>query len=396
MPAPTLCTNTTIVDNANDPILGELADIPAAPQELLDAIMQIPDSRKARGIRHRLPTVVLLAATAVLTGATSFAAIAHWARHCGRALLDAAGMTDAEVPSEPTIRRILETIDADRFDLLIYAWMRLSFTTIGGRRVIACDGKTVRGAKDTDGNQPHLLAAMDHNSGTVIGQVDVAVTTNEIPMLREFLAQFDITDSVITVDALHTQRATIEHIVGRGGHVVMTVKKNQPSLYNELKALPWKNIQETSTVDRSRGRRVRRTIKAAGVPAGVAGFPRIGQVVQIRRTRTIKGKKSVELVYLISGMDMVHAQPEEIAAWVRGHWGIENRLHYVRDVTYREDASRIRTGSGPRVMVTLRNVALALQRSAGHVNIAEACRHYQYCLQDAIKLVLNSGKTTLT
>lgn len=100
----------------------------------------------------------------------------------------------------------------------------------------------------------------------------MAFKTNEIPMLSELLGQFDISrDSITTVDALHTQRATIEHIVGRGGHVVMTAKKNQPTLYGELKALLWKGIERTSDVDRSRGRRVRRTIKAAEVPAGVAG-----------------------------------------------------------------------------------------------------------------------------
>ncbi|TCN37851.1 DDE family transposase [Rhodococcus sp. SMB37] len=393
MPASTLCT--TVVDCA-DPILGELVDVPAAPQELLDVIAQIPDPRKARGIRHQLPTVILIAVTAVVTGATSFAAIAQWAKYCGRMLLDAAGMMNAQIPSEPTIRRILEMIDPDTFDLLVYAWMRLSFTIIDGRTVIACDGKTVRGAKDSEGNQPHLLAAMDHGSSAVVGQVDVAAKTNEIPMLRELLDQFDIADVVVTVDALHTQRDTIDYIVGRGGHVVMTVKKNQPNLYDELKALPWKDIEGASSVDTSRGRRVRRTIKAAQVPAGVAGFPHVGQVVQIRRTRTVKGKKSVELVYLISDMNMIAARPEEIAAWVKGHWDIENRVHYVRDVTFREDASRIRTGSGPRVMATLRNLALGMQRAAGHVNIAAACRRYQLCIQDAIELVLTSGKTTLT
>lgn len=93
---------------------------------------------------------------------------------------------------------------------------------------------------------------------------------------------------------------------------------------------------------------------------------------------------------------MAHAQPVEIAAWMRGHWGVENRLHHVRDVTYWEDASRIRTGSGPRVMATLMNLAFGMQPAAGPLNIAEACRHYQHFLQDAIKLVLTSGKTTLT
>lgn len=115
MPASTLCT--TVV-GCDDPILTELADVPAAPPELLDVIAQIPDPRKVRGIRHRLPAVVLLAEAAVLAGATSFAAIAQWTRNGGKELLDAAGMSDALIPNEATIRRILEMIDADRFDLL--------------------------------------------------------------------------------------------------------------------------------------------------------------------------------------------------------------------------------------------------------------------------------------
>ncbi|WP_158726880.1 transposase family protein [Tomitella fengzijianii] len=144
MPATPVCPTAASIVDPDDPALGGLADVPAAPPELREVIGQIPDPRKARGIRHRIPAVVLLAATAVVAGACSFAAIAQWAHNCGRELLDAAGMADAQIPSEPTIRRILEHIDAHTFDLLIYAWMRLAFTTIDGRRVIACDGKTVR------------------------------------------------------------------------------------------------------------------------------------------------------------------------------------------------------------------------------------------------------------
>src|SRR5574340_553372 len=188
MPAPTSCPTSSVLVEADDLILGALADIPSAPQELLEVIAQIPDPRKARGIRHPLPAIILLAVAAVVTGATSFAAIAQWAHHCGRTLLDAAGMADARVPSEPTIRRILERIDPEQLDLLVYAWIRLSFTMVDRRRVIACDGKTVRGAKDSEGNQPHLLAAMDHASGAVVGQVDVEVKTNEIPCCVSFSA----------------------------------------------------------------------------------------------------------------------------------------------------------------------------------------------------------------
>jgi predicted transposase YbfD/YdcC len=366
MPASTLCTTTAVLVDRNDPLPSELAEVPPAPRELLEVIRQIPDPRNPRGVRHRLPAIIMIAAAAVIAGATSFAAIAQWARHGGPALLTAAGLPAGAIPSEPTIRRMLESLDAHQVDLVIYAWIRLSFRTVDGHRVIACDGKTVRGALDSDGNQPHLLAAMDHASGVVIGQVDVAAKTNEIPRLAELLGQFDLVDAVITVDALHTQRETIEHITSRGGHVVMTVKKNQPTLYRELKAMPWRNIEGDSVTDRGRGRRITRTIKAAEVGAGLASFPHVAQVIQVRRTTTKKGKRTVEVVYLISDVGMVAAPPRQVAAWVQGHWGIENRLHYVRDVTYREDASRIRTGSGPRVMATLRSLAISMHRSAGH------------------------------
>ncbi|MDN5760483.1 MAG: ISAs1 family transposase [Tomitella sp.] len=396
MPASTLCTTSAVLVDGDDPVLTELNDVPAAPPGLIETIGTIPDPRKARGIRHPLPTVLLLAVAAVVAGARSFAGIADWATSCGRVLFEHTQMPHAQIPSEPTIRRLLEAVDADIFDRIVYAWIRLSPAMIHGHRVIACDGKTVRGARDNDGDAPHLLAAMDHDSATVIGQVDVAAKTNEIPRLADLLDQIDITGAVLTLDALHTQRETITDIIARGGHVVMTVKKNQPTLYAQCGDLPWKDIDGHSYTEHGRGRRTTRTIKACQVPAGLASFPHVGQVIQMRRTRTIAGKKTIELVYLISDLDMAAAQPTQVADWVQGHWRIENQVHYVRDVTYREDASRVRTGSGPRVMATLRNVAMGLHRAAGHTNIAAACRYYQLRIDEAIKLVLTSRTATLT
>lgn len=175
----------------------------------------------------------------------------------------------------------------------------------------------------------------------------------------------------------------------------MCVKRNQPTLYDQLKSLRWNKIGSYTTTDTSRGRRVTHTIKAVEVPAQMVGFDHVGQVIQIRRTRTIKGKRTVEIVYLISDLDMLAAQPHLIADWVQGHWGIENRLHYVRDVTFGEDASRIRTGAGPRVMATLRNLAIAILRNAGHTNIAAALRHTARAPERAIKLLLTSTERTL-
>ncbi|MDO4899300.1 ISAs1 family transposase [Actinomyces sp.] len=146
-------------------------------------------------------------------------------------------------------------------------------------------------------------------------------------------------------------------------------------------------------MDTSHGRRVRRTIKAVATPAWVE-FPGVAQVLQIRRTRTSKKnnktKRSTEVVYLICSVPMQDAQPEQMAAWTRGHWGIENRVRWIRDVTYDEDRHQLRAGSGPQVMATLRNLAISLIRTIYHdptTSIASANRVMTRRPAKAIKLL---------
>src|SRR5947209_12251110 len=153
----------------------------------------------------------------------------------------------------------------------------------------------------------------------------------------------------------------------------ITVKANMPTLYRQLRKLPWAAVPAVSAVSTDHGRRARRTIKVALTPAWI-GFAGAAQVAQLRRTVTKNGKKTVEVVYLItSDRD---ADPATLAAWVRSHWEIENRLHWVRDVTYQEDKSLVRTGNAPRVMTSLRSLAISLLRLDGHTNIAAANRHH--------------------
>jgi predicted transposase YbfD/YdcC len=209
----------------------------------------------------------------------------------------------------------------------------------------AVDGKTVRGAKDKGGKPPHLVAALAHGIGAVLGQVAADEKSNEIPAVRELLKAFaSLACAVVTIDAMHTQHDTAQVILGRGADYVMTVKGNMPTLYRQLKKLPWTRIPSVSSVSTGHGRRARRTIKVALAPAWI-GFDGAAQVAQLRRTVTKKGKKTVEVVYLITS-DRA-AGPEALAAWVRGHWHIENKLHWVRDVTYQEDKSLVRTGNAP-------------------------------------------------
>src|ERR1700722_14859404 len=239
-----------------------------------------------------------------------------WARRAGPA-------------DESTFRRAFALVSADVLDRVLGAWLHTRAARAGGRLVIAIDGKTVHGAKGRDGKAPHLVAALAHGIGAVLGQVAVDEKSNEIPAVRELLKAFaDLAGSVLTIDAMHTQHDTAQLILGCGADYMMTVKANMPTLCKQLKKLPWTRIPSVSSVSEDHGRRARRTIKVALAPAWI-GFDGAAQVAQLRRTVVKKGKKTVEVVYLITS-DRA-AAPETLAAWVRGHWHIENKLHWVRD-----------------------------------------------------------------
>lgn len=244
---------------------------------------------------------------------------------------------------------------------------------------MAVDGKTLRGSAADGKPGRHLLAALDHASGVVLGQVDVESKTNEIPMFSTLLDRIDLTGAIVTADAMHAQRAHAEYLVGsRGAHYVLTVKRNQPNLHTQLKALPWRQIPVADeTRDRGHGRAERRTLKVTAVAAGLL-FPHAAQAVQIiRRRRPLRGKRwSTETVYAITSLAATLASPAELADIIRGHWAIEDRLHWVRDVLFDEDRSQIRTANGPRVMASLRNLAVNILRLTGVTNIAAALRHH--------------------
>ncbi len=365
------------------------AQLPGRP-ELLALLWSVPDPRARRGVRHQLPVILAVGLAAVLAGARSFAAIGEWvadqpepalARLCER------GVGGVRRPTESTIRRAFARVDADLLDRVVGAFVWTRTHVVAGRRVIAIDGKTVRGARTANAVAPHLVAAFDHVSGTVLGQVAVAAKSNEIPAVRDLLACFDLTGVVVTVDAMHTQSETAQAITGAGGDYLFTVKKNQPRLHQACKDLPWNDVPGHRVTTTGHGRRVTRTIKVVTAPAWVH-FAGAAQIAQVRRTVTRGGKKSVEVVYLITSADHHTAPPATLAAWVQGHWGIENRLHWVRDVTYDEDRSQIRTGNAPQVMATLRNTAISLLRQAGWTNIATALRHHAAHPDQAITCLL--------
>jgi predicted transposase YbfD/YdcC len=348
--------------------------IPAArSQYLLDLLAQVPDPRMRRGRRHPLAGLLAVGIGAVIAGSRSFAAIGQWAADAGPEVLAVLGAARGAA-EESTFRRAFAMVSPDVLDGVLGAWLWTRAARAGDRLVIAIDGKAVRGARDKDGKAPHLVAALAHGIGAVLGQVAVEEKSNEIPAMRDLLrALAGLASAVITIGAMHTQHDTAQVILGRGADYVMTVKANMPTLYRQLKKLPWAAVPAVSAVSTDHGRRARRTIKAVLAPAWIE-FDGAAQAAQLRRTVTKKGNKTVEVVYLItSDRD---ADPATLAAWARSHQEIENRLHWVRNVTYLEDKSLVRTGNAPRVVACLRSLAISLLRLDGQAGIAAANRHH--------------------
>ena len=404
MPAAPSSPARVLVDES-DPDLGVLADVPVAPAGLLASLQQVPDPRCKRGVRHAWSTIVVLTVAAVLTGARSVAAVGEWATDLPAQLRAELGIV-GDVPSTATFRRALQAADPDEFSARIGAWMWLRTTSTDGRRVIAFDGKTMRGARDTTGSLPHLLAGLCQRTGTVLTQVAVGPKTNEIPALRALLASVDLANTVVTADAMHCQRDTAQTIHAGGGDYILTVKANQPTLLRRLRGLPWKQIPDLHVMRLSgHGRTGKQTIKATAIDDRTVsrdlddgiGFPHARQVLRIVRTRTLPKtatrkavKKTTETIYVVTSLAATDATPEQIADWLRGHWHIENKLHWVRDVTFDEDRHQLRVGHAPQNMASVRNLVISLLRLSGHDNIASALRHHSRDPQRPVKLLLTS------
>jgi predicted transposase YbfD/YdcC len=333
--------------------------------------------------------VLAVAAGAVLAGASSLAAIGEWASDAPSQVLAALGvrrdpLTGAwRPPGEATVRRVLARIDADALDRAIGAWLadqppppaNPSPPARPPRRVVAVDGKTLRGSGHHPNPQVHLLAAMDHNTRAVLAQTDVDHTTNEITRFRPLLERLDLTDTVVTADALHTQREHADWLVtAKHAAYVLIVKANQSALHHQLQRLPWREVPaQDHTRDRGHGRVELRRLQVTTV-AGL-DFPHATQAIRItRRVRPLTGRRwRTVTVHAVTSLTAAQANPARLADYVRGHWAIE-ALHHIRDVTFAEDASQTRTGNAPRAMASLRNLTIGILRARGDRNIAAALR----------------------
>lgn len=353
-------------------------------QELKNVLKSIPDSRDAHGLRHSQASVLAIAICAVLSGSRSFIAIGEWASRCTQNMLKRLGCYFHEAkqcytpPSEPTLRRVLQSADIETMEPAFNNWVS-SLLEGTQDQAIAVDGKVLKGARDNDNKQVNLLSAVLHGQGVTIAQQRIETKTNEIPALRTLLEPLNIKGRVVTVDALHTQKKTAKYLVEeKEAHYLFTVKDNQPTLRADIADLNMdKEVPYHETTEKGHGRVESRKIWVSTELNDYLEFPHVGQVFCINR-HVFDCKKQTEreeTVYGITDLTPEQASPERILKLNREHWEIENRSHYVRDVTFDEDRSQVCTKNGPQVMASLRNFAigtLRVVRKAG--NIASALR----------------------
>ncbi|MCX5215887.1 ISAs1 family transposase [Kitasatospora sp. NBC_00240] len=370
------------------PALDQLRERPeVVPEEipgLLERLAEVPDPRDPRGVRHALAVVLTLTACAVLTGATSLLAVGEWIADAPAQVLEHLGiridplLPTRLVPAESTVRRLLTRIDGDALDQAVGRWLadrRPQPSGAADLRGVSVDGKSLRGAAKAKGRRIHLLAAMEHTTGLVLAQLDVGEKTNEITCFQPLLDTVaGLAGTVVTSDAMHTQREHAEYLLGREAHYIVIVKGNQKKLRKQLKSLPWKDIPlQGRTKDTGHGRVEIRRTKVATVNNLL--FPGARQTIQIKRRRTDRktSKTTIKTVYAVTSLTADQATPAQLAKLIRDHWHIE-ALHHVRDTTFAEDASQLRAGNAPRAMATWRNLAIGALKLAGVTNIAAALR----------------------
>jgi predicted transposase YbfD/YdcC len=367
---------------------------------LIEILAEIPDFRKAKGKRHPLPAVLAMACVAVMCGCRGYRAIAEWGRNYDSEFTEALGLTHEKTPCASTLYTIFGEVSVKLVEKKLGEWAE----SILGSSVeeeatpegVSIDGKTLRGSLNQDSSITHLLSAVSHKLGLTLAQCSVDSKTNEIGTIDEVLQNLVLEGRIITTDAMHAQRGTCQTVVDGGGDYVMIVKDNQPGLLDDVKTTfhgPFSHMLRKSSdisVDYGHGRIEERHLTVSDELPHYVDWPGLKQVFMVTRKTSFKkaGKKPrCETVYGITSLSPEQAGASLLQQLVRCHWHIENRSHWVRDVTFGEDHSQVRSGNIPQVMAAFRNTAIGLIRWLGYENIAAANRYFAAQPWDALEAI---------
>src|SRR3954454_8679605 len=344
-------------------------------EALIAELASIEDPRCGWKVEHRLLDILVIAVCAVLGEAESFEDIALYGR-CKRAWLEGFLALPNGIPSHDTFRRVFTLIDPEAFERSSLGWVRAVFRPdADAPRQVAIDGKTVRRSFDRKhGRSPlHLVSAYAAEGGIVLAQRAAETKGGELAVLPDLLDGLDLEGCLVSLDALACQPATAERIVGRGGDYLLALKGNRRKAHAEVKAwfaanafAPGAPLRPClDAFDDGHGRLVRRRVFAhtdLAPFAALADWPGLATVVAVETIRGTpgRGKVKAEIRHYLSSARL---PPEALAAAIRSHWRVENGLHWVLDVVFREDASRVRERNAARNLALLRKIALNLARA---------------------------------
>lgn len=361
---------------------------------LLVYLKALPDYRKPRGRRYRWVCLLAILFAAVLSGQVTGSAIVTWATCHGSEIKAWLAPYLRSIPSGATLRRTLRHLNIEQLEHLVAEFIRnldredeMTGRIIGAGdqalRGQALDGKDLRGAS-AHGDKVFLVSLARHESGATLAQQAMPPGSNESEVGRQMLAGRDLAGTVTTMDALHTNRPMAQQIIAQRGHYLMIVKENQPTLYADIAALFQAPVPRNHDYDvsvsqgKAHGRMETRTLTCSAALTGYLDFPGAQQVIKRRCQRVVikKGKASDEIRYAVTSLSRQQAGAKQLEALWRGHWTIENRDHYVRDETWREDRCQIHKGNAAQALAAIRNLLIAILRYHGCTNMAETIREY--------------------
>jgi predicted transposase YbfD/YdcC len=373
---------------------------PAEYTTLYEALKTIPDPRAARGQRHEWPLILLLIVAAMASDQHNLRAIGQWVRERKDELIALLKPKRKRLPSPATLRRGLQLVDLTVLEHTVAAVLSVPSApaqvaaeaasvpaAASAWQALAADGKWLRGTKEA-GQSQKVAALVTHTRGEVVAQRAIPPEESEQSTVASLLAESNLSQRVVTLDALHTERALAHQIVAQGGHYFMVVKRNQPTLRADIALLfdapPWQATgaapeQGTSrTVNKGHGRLEVRQVQVSHALDDFLDWPHARQVVQrdTKRIMLATGALQAERQYASTSLSAAEASADQLDALWRGHWTIENRVHHVRDVTFEEDRCRVRRGNAPQALAALRNRIIGLFRRAGWRYLPDALRHF--------------------
>ena len=335
---------------------------------VIDHFSTISDPRVARTKRHKLLDIIFIAIAASICGADNWKAIEVFAQ-AKKSWLETVLNLPNGIPSHVTFWRVFRRINAAEFQKCFVNWIQAAFEHVDGD-IIAIDGKTMRGSGDsTSGSSPlHIVSAWAAEHNITLAQIKVGEKTNEITAIPALLNMIAIQGAIVTIDAMGCQKTIAEQIINGGGDYVLALKGNQSSTHDEvenflLQALDidFEGVEHDccTYLDKGHGRIERRTVYVTGDLDWLPNkdpWAKLTSIIMVVRERTIKGKMSKEIQYYLSSLDPIATQ---IAHAIRTHWGIENKVHWILDVTFGEDNNQL-SGNGAENFSLLSKIALNL------------------------------------